>query len=89
MEAGTNALLNPKNSCLVLYYCKKWENYSKFWENSAYFCIGKGAVFGHKYGLGKFIDGWGKKSPKQRIKCLAQRHNTVTPPSVRLELAAL
>ena len=31
--------------------------------------------------------GW--TSTKQQIKCLAQRHNTVTPPTVRLELATL
>ena len=31
----------------------------------------------------------GRTSTKQLIKCLAQRHNTVIPPAVRLELATL
>ena len=31
----------------------------------------------------------GLTSTKQRIKCLDQGHNTVTPPAVRLGLAAL
>ena len=40
------------------------------------------------------MSGWGLPGlkqylAKQRIKCLAQGHNTVTPPAVRLEPASL